>query len=50
MKIEVFNRGGGTDIKCNSPIAILELPTSLSHEWLTLLKRCHWLIRQEYVQ
>ena len=32
----------------NPPIAILELPNCLSHEWLTFLKRCYWLVRQEY--
>ena len=32
----------------NSPIAIPELPNCLSHEWLTFLKRCYWLVRQEY--
>ena len=31
----------------NPPIAILELPHYLSHEWLTFLKRCYWLVRQE---
>ena len=31
-----------------SPIAILVLPNCLSHEWLTFLKRCYWLVRQEY--
>ena len=30
------------------PIAILELPNCLNHEWLTFLKRCYWLVRQEY--
>ena len=32
----------------NPPMGILELPSCLSHEWLTFLKRCHWLVRQEY--
>ena len=32
----------------NPPIAILELPNCLSHEWLTFLKRCYWLVSQEY--
>ena len=32
----------------NNLIAILELPNCLSHEWLTFLKRCYWLVRQEY--
>ena len=33
----------------NPPMAILELPRNcLSHEWLTFLKRCYWLVRQEY--
>ena len=32
----------------NPPIAILELPNCFSHEWLTFLKRCYWLVRQEY--
>ena len=32
----------------NLPIAILELPNCLSHEWLTFLKRCYWLVRQEH--
>ena len=31
----------------NLPIAILELPNCLSREWLTFLKRCYWLVRQE---
>ena len=31
----------------NPPIAILELPNCLSHEWLTFLKCCYWLVRQE---
>ena len=31
----------------NPLIAILELPNCLSHEWLTLLKRCYWFVRQE---
>ena len=30
------------------PIAIPELPNCSSHEWLTFLKRCYWLVRQEY--
>ena len=25
-----------------------KLPTCLSHDWLTFLKRCNWLVRQEY--
>ena len=32
----------------NSPIAILELPNCLRNGWLTFLKRCYWLVRQEY--
>ena len=32
----------------NPPIAILELPNCLRHEWLTFLKRCYWLVRPEY--
>ena len=32
-----------------SPIAI-ELPNCLSDEWLTLLKRCYWFVRQEYIR
>ena len=32
----------------NPPLAILELPNCLSHEWLTFLKRCYWLVRQKY--
>ena len=32
----------------NPPIAILELSNCLSHKWLTFLKRCYWLVRQEY--
>ena len=32
----------------NAPIAILELLNSLSQGWLTFLKRCCWLVRQEY--
>ena len=32
----------------NPPIVILELPNCLSHEWLTFLKRCYWLVRQEF--
>ena len=32
----------------NPPIEILELPNCLSHEWLTFLKRCYWLVRKEY--
>ena len=32
----------------NPPIAILELPNCFSHERLTFLKRCYWLVRQEY--
>ena len=32
----------------SSPIAILELPNCLSHEWLTFLKLYYWLVRQEY--
>ena len=27
----------------NPPIAILELPNCLSHEWLTFLKRCYFV-------
>ena len=30
----------------NPPVAMLELPNCLSHEWLTFLK--YWLVRQEY--
>ena len=33
----------------NPPIAMLELPSCLSHEWLTLLKRCYWLVRQNFL-
>ena len=29
-------------------LPILELPSCLSHEWLTFLKRYYWLARQEY--
>ena len=32
----------------NPPLAILELPNCLGHEWLTFLKRCYWLFRQKY--
>ena len=32
----------------NLPIAILELPICLSYGWLTFLKRCYLLVRQEY--
>ena len=32
----------------NPPTAILELSNCLSYEWLTFLKRCYWLVRQEY--
>ena len=32
----------------NLPIAILESPNYLGHKWLTFLKCCYWLIRQEY--
>ena len=32
----------------NPPITILELPNYLSYGWLTFLKRCYWLIGQEY--
>ena len=32
----------------NPPIAIVQLPNCLSHECLTFLKRCYWLVRQEY--
>ena len=32
----------------SSPITIPEIPNCLSHKWLTFLKRCHWLVRQEY--
>ena len=32
----------------NPPIAILQLANCLSHEWPTFLKRCYWLLRQEY--
>ena len=32
----------------NPPIAILELPYCSSLAWLTLLKRCYWLVRQKY--
>ena len=32
----------------NRPIAILELPNCLSYGWLTFLKRCYWLVGQEY--
>ena len=32
----------------NLPIEILKLPNCLSYEWLTFLKRCYLLIRQEY--
>ena len=27
---------------------VLELPNCLSHEWLTFLKLCYWLVKQEY--
>ena len=30
------------------PTAIRESPNCLSHEWLTFLKRCYWLVRPEY--
>ena len=32
----------------NLPITTLELPNCFSHERLTFLKRCYWLVRQEY--
>ena len=32
----------------NPPIVILELPNCLSHVSLTFLKRCYWLVRQQY--
>ena len=32
----------------NPPKAILKLPNCLGHEWLTVLKRYYWLVRQEY--
>ena len=32
----------------NPAMAIRELPNCLNHEWLTFLKRCYWLVRQEY--
>ena len=31
-----------------SPISGYELPNCLSREWLTVLKRCYWLVSQEY--
>ena len=32
----------------NPPIAILELANCLNRERLTFLKRCYWLVGQEY--
>ena len=32
----------------NPSIAILELPNCLSYGWVTYLKRCYWLVGQEY--
>ena len=35
----------------NRPIVIHELPSCLSHEWLTFQKRCYWfIVRQEYIE